>query len=134
MSVFGPHFEQVFNNHCPVNSTILDKITQHPVLPELDSPISFKEVDDAINKLKNGKALSINGIPPEVYKALHSQTRRKTHQYVAAFFKGHEDHDSWHKSQCEPVPKKGNLSNPNKRGGVMLMDVLSKMFLSVMNG
>jgi hypothetical protein len=56
ISVFGPHFERVFNNHCPVDLTILDKIAQCPVLPELDLPISFDKVDTAINKLKNGKA------------------------------------------------------------------------------
>ncbi len=56
ISVFGPHFERVFNNHRPVDLTILDVIAQCPVLPELDLPISFNKVDAAINKLKNGKS------------------------------------------------------------------------------
>jgi hypothetical protein len=38
-------------------------------------------------------------------------------------------------SQCVPaVPKSGNLSDPNKWCGVMLMDVCSKIFSSIMNG
>jgi hypothetical protein len=49
MSVFGPHFECMFNNHRPVDLTILDEIAQCPVLPELDLPIPFEEVDAAIN-------------------------------------------------------------------------------------
>ncbi len=53
MSVFGPHFERVFNNHRPVDLTILDKITQCPVLSELELPISFDKINAAINKLKN---------------------------------------------------------------------------------
>ena len=46
----------------------------------------------------------------------------------------HADYEGWHASQCVPVPKSGNLSDPNKWRGVMLMDVCSKIFSSVMNG
>ncbi len=134
MSVFGPHFERIFNNHRPVDLTILDKITQHPVLSKLDLPISLDEVNAAINKLKNGKSPGLNGIPPEAYKAMNSCTCRRIHRYVADFFKGDVDYPGWHQSQCVPVPKKGNLSDPNKWRGVMLMDVCSKIILSVMNG
>ncbi len=134
ISVFGPHFERIFNNHCPVDLTILGKTAQCPVLPELDLPISFDKVDAAINKLKNGKSPGLNGIPPEAYKAMNSRTRLRIHHYIVAFFKGDIDYPGWHQSQCVPVPKKGNLSNPNKWCGVMLMDVCSKIFSSVMNG
>ncbi len=96
MSVFGPHFNRVFNNHRPVNLTILDEISQQPVLPELDLPISFEEVDAAINKLKNGKSPGLNGIPPEAYEAMNSSTHCIIHQYVAAFFEGDADYVGWH--------------------------------------
>jgi hypothetical protein len=43
------------------------------------------------------------------------------------------DYKGWHRSQCIPVPKKGDLADPNKWRGVMLMDVCSKIFSSVMN-
>ena len=134
MAVFGPHFERVFNNHRPVDSTILDEIPQHPILHEIDSPITFDEVNTAINKLKNGKSPGLNGIPPEAYKAMNVVTRRRVHEYVTAFFEGDADYEGWHASQCVPVPKSGNLYDPNKWRGVMLMDVCSKIFSSVMNG
>ena len=57
MTVFGPHFDRVFNNHRPVDPTILDDIPQRPILHDIDSPITFAKVDAAINKLKNGKVL-----------------------------------------------------------------------------
>ena len=106
------------------------------MLPELDSPISFKEIDAVINKLTNGKAPGLNGIPPEAeaYKAMNSQTRCRTHRYVVAFFEGDADYTSWHQSQCIPVPQRGNLSDPNKWHWVMLMDVCSMIFSSVING
>jgi hypothetical protein len=134
MAIFGPHFERVFNNHHPVDPTVLDEIHQRPILHDIDSPITFAEINIAINKLKNGKSPGLNGIPPEAYKAMNVTTRRRIHQYVSAFFEGDADYEGWHTSQCVPVPKSGNLSDPNKWRGVMLMDVCSKIFSSVMNG
>ncbi len=57
MAVFSPQFERVFNNHRPVDLTILTDVPQRPTLHDLDLPITYKEVDAAINKLKNGKVL-----------------------------------------------------------------------------
>jgi hypothetical protein len=98
------------------------------------SPITFDEVNTAINKLKNGKSPGLNGIPPEAYKAMNITIRQQIHEYVAAFFEGDADYEGWHASQCVPVPKSGNLSDPNKWRGIMLMDVCSKIFSSVING
>jgi len=134
MEVFGPHFDSVFNNHRPVDFTILDAISQCPILTDIDSPITYEEVDAAINKLKHGKSPGLNGIPPEAYKAMNQEMRHRIHKIVSAFFDGEADYDEWHHSQCVPVPKTGNLSDPNKWRGVMLMDVCSKIFSSVMNG
>ena len=125
MTVFGPHFDRAVNNHRPVNPTILANITQQPILHDIDSPITFD---------KPGKAPGLNGIPPEAYKAMDTETRQLIHGYVAVFFKGEEDYEGRHASQCVPVPKSGNLSDPNKWCGVMLMDVCSKIFSSIMNG
>jgi hypothetical protein len=55
MAIFGPHFERVFNNHRPVDPTILDEIPQCPNLHEIDSPITFDEVNTAINKRRMAK-------------------------------------------------------------------------------
>jgi hypothetical protein len=64
MAVFGPQFERVFSNHRPVDLGILDLIPQQEQLMEIDCPITFSEVDKAINKLKPGKAPGLNGLPP----------------------------------------------------------------------
>ncbi len=74
MAVFGPHFDCVFNNYHPVDPTILTDIPQHPTLHDIDSPITFDEVDAAINKLKNGKSPGLNDIPPKAYKAMNTET------------------------------------------------------------
>jgi hypothetical protein len=58
--------------------------------------------------------------------------RCMVHHHVSDFFEGRVNHKGWHKSQCIPVPKKGNLSNPNKWQGIMLMKICSKVFSPVM--
>ncbi len=85
------------------------------------------------NKLNAGKAPGLNGILPEALKAMGVEMRQRIHRYVNDFFEGTIDHEGWHRSQCIPVPKKGDLSDPNKWQGALLMDVSSKVFTSVMN-
>ncbi len=108
-------------------------VPQRPTPYNIDSPITFEEVNAAINKLKNGKSPGLNGILPEAYKAMNGKMRQCVNQYVLDFFKGKENYMEWHQSQCVPVPKLGDLSDPNKWQGVMLMNVCSKVFSLVMN-
>ncbi len=129
MSVFGMHFHKVLNNHRPVDDSVLDLIKQKPCLTTIDAPITFREVKHAINKLKTGKAPGLNGIPPEALKDMPQWT---VHKHISNFFDGKTNHEEWHKSQCMPVPKKGNLSDPNKWQEIMLMDTCSKVFSLIM--
>jgi hypothetical protein len=132
MSVFGAHFHKVLNNHRPVDHTVLNLLDQKPHMTTLDNPITFAEVNHAINKLKKGKSPGLNGIPPEALKAMDTDSRRTIHRHVCDFFNGTIDHEGWHRSQCIPVPKRGDLSDPNKWRGIRLMDMCSKVFSSVM--
>jgi hypothetical protein len=58
--------------------------------------------------------------------------KRTVHKHISDFFEGKTDHEAWKRSQCVLVPKKGDLSDPNKWRGVMLMDMCSKVFSSIM--
>jgi hypothetical protein len=132
MSVFSMHFHKVLNTQRPVDDTVLDLIEQKPCLTNIDTPITFKEVRRAINKLKKWKAPRLNGLPPEALKAMVNTSKQIIHKHVSNFFDGTTDHEGWHRSQCVPVPKKGNLSDPNKWQGIMLIDICRKVFSSIM--
>jgi hypothetical protein len=133
MSVFGPHFTKVFNNHRPVDPTILQHIPQCHTLWELNDPNTWEEFCCAVCKLKNVKAAGLTGVPPEAFKAMSPANSQHVYEYVNQFFMRETDYEQWHRSQCVPVPKSGDLSDPNKWQGIMLMDVCSKIFSSVMN-
>ena len=134
MSVFAPHFHKVFNAQRTTDSSVLDNVPQRRTMWELNDPISWEEFSKAVRKLKNAKAPGLTGVPPEAFKAMSTANLRHVYKHVNDFFLGDMDHEQWHRSQCIPVPKSGDLSDPNKWRGVMLMDVCSKIFSSVMNG
>ena len=75
MSIFSMHF-----HNKPVDDLVLDLIVQKPCLTAIDTPITFREVKHAINKLKKGKAPGLNGIPPEALKAMDDTPRRTVHK------------------------------------------------------
>ena len=127
MSIFSMHF-----HNKPVDDLVLDLIVQKPCLTAIDTPITFREVKHAINKLKNGKSTWPQWYPSRSPQSNGWHTAKDSPQNVSDFFDGTADHKGWHKSQCVPVPKKGDLIDPNKWQGIMLMDMCSKIFALVM--
>mmetsp|Transcript_34316 Transcript_34316/g.77149 ORF Transcript_34316/g.77149 Transcript_34316/m.77149 type:complete len:167 (+) Transcript_34316:298-798(+) len=103
---------------------------------ELDDPLTRDEFglneQSTNSRLKAGKASGLNGVPPEAFKAMDEELRTLVFGYCVRFWDG-EDFRGWQISQCVPVPKSGDLSNPNKWRGVMLMDVIWKIFSSILN-
>ena len=75
----------------------------------------------------------MNGVHPEAFKAMDKQLRGIVFKFCRRFWLG-EDFKGWHMSRVISVPMVGDLSNPNKWRGVMLMDVCSKIFSSILNG
>eukprot|EP00978_Attheya_sp_CCMP212_P047038 scaffold421192_cov59-Attheya_sp.AAC.1 len=54
--VMGNHFSKVFNNHRPIDSTVIEEIKQREIRTELGDPPTVAEVANAIRKVANGKA------------------------------------------------------------------------------
>ena len=79
-------------------------------------------------QLRNGGAPGITVFPPEAFKYLEGENRKQVYMFVVDFWEGRADYDQWHKGLGVMVPKKGDLSNPNKWRGINLMDECSKMF------
>jgi hypothetical protein len=133
ISVMYPHFQRVLNNHRPTNFTILELVPQQGTMWELNDPITWDEFLKAVRKLKNEKVAGLTNVPPEAFKAMSNGNRAHVFNFINTFFKGSADYEEWHCSQCVPVPKSGDLADPNKWRGMTLMDVSSKIFSLVMN-
>ena len=63
---------------------------------------------------------------------MNSEMRKEVLRFVSDFFEGKADYEGWHKSRCVPVPKMGDLADPNKWRGIMLMEICSKVLSSIM--
>ena len=100
---------------------------------ELDNDLTVAEFDRAVAKLRCGGAPGITEVPPEAFKCLEGEHRKQVFQFVVDFWEGKADYAQWHQGLGVMVPKKGDLSDPNKCRGINLMDVCSKIFSCVMN-
>ena len=52
--------------------------------------------------------------------------------FILEFWEDRLDFVEWHEVQVVPVPKSGDLSDPNKWRGANLMDIGDKAFISMM--
>ena len=58
-----------------INQSVLNNVPQCPTLLNIDSPITFEELNAAIYELKNGKSPGLNNISLEAFKAMNGKMR-----------------------------------------------------------
>ena len=132
-SILGPHFKRVYTNHRKIDWTVLDNIQQRMTMVELDTKITLEELKKAVTKSAKGKSPVLNKVPPDAFKALSEKNLSLLLDFLNAFCNKETDFDEWHEGQVIPVPKSGDLSDPNKWCGVTLMDLGSKIFSSILS-
>ena len=99
---------------------------------KLDTLIPWEEVKQAVTKLSNGKSPGLNDIPPGAFKALDSQNLLTFLDFLNSYWLEEIDFGEWNEGQLVPVPKSGDLGDTNKWIGVTLMDMGSKIFISIL--
>ena len=72
-SVFGSHFQRVFNNHISIDWPVIEKIKKIDLTKELDHPISWNNIKKSTTKLAKYKSPGLNGVPPYAFKALDEE-------------------------------------------------------------
>ena len=100
---------------------------------ELDSDITELEVNKAINKLKQGKAMGVDEIPSEILllskeKILRYLTKLFNKMFQIGYFPVR-----WGVAIIVPLYKSGDKSQPGNYRGISLLSIPSKIFTSVIN-
>ena len=95
-SVFVPHFHRVFNNHIPIDWSVLHNIKQIEVMGELYQPISWDEINKSTTKLANDKVTELNSVPPNEFKALDGENLSWLLLFYNKFWHNQADLDKWH--------------------------------------
>eukprot|EP00957_Ditylum_brightwellii_P198035 15087766-Ditylum_brightwellii.AAC.1 len=115
--VFCEHFSKFFNNQNPLpcDHSALELIPPHDDFTHLAELPSLTEVRAALCRMVNGKAPRPSGITSN---ALKSMVGRRPHWMMKGLM---TMPTTW-----PPVPKKGDLSNPNKWHPVCLLETTYK--------
>ena len=148
--VFGDHFSKVFNIDRAFDATVLDKVVQRPMRPELDDVPAAGEVIAALKRLANNSAPGDSKVPSEYMKALvmsdaEAEMAEDDELAVAAAteaflvetvttFWGGEVPDEWLVGRLKALPKTSKISEMRDAGkwrGIVLQDVLCKLTSAV---
>ena len=100
----------------------------------LNMPISLDEIDDVLDKLKVGKASGSDGIGPDFYKVNCVMLREFLSVLFNKVYESNIYPKEWSKSLIVPLHKKGNSSNVQNYRGISLLNIISKIFSSILYG
>ena len=71
-------------------------------MKELDSEITWEELQQAIAKLKNGKAPGLNDVPPDAFKSLTKINLANLLEHLNLFWNKEADFEEWHEGRVVP--------------------------------
>ena len=99
----------------------------------LDSDISEKEIADAVQNTKNGKATGKNNIYNEFLKCSKNDIGKSlTHLFNTILSSGNYPEDRSF-GFMTPIHKKGNKTDPENYRGITVLSCLGKLFNSILN-
>jgi len=98
----------------------------------LDSEISKDEIIKAIKKLKSGKSTGNDNIIGEMVTACPLFFAPIFKKLFNTLFSNGTYPESWTECIIIPVPKSGDLTEPNNYRTMVLVSVLSKLFTSIL--
>ena len=82
LSRWSEHFQSLFSADRVVQDPGVLRIPQQPFKAEFDELSSVKEIIKAIEHLRSGKAVGVDGIPPEFWKEGEPVLRSKLHELL----------------------------------------------------
>ena len=77
-----------------------------PELPVATGPISMDELLRALRKLKNGRAIGVDGLPAEFWKTVCDADSDVVHwllDFFSLVWEGKTVPDEWHESRVAPI-------------------------------
>eukprot|EP00559_Dactyliosolen_fragilissimus_P001762 CAMPEP_0184862080 /NCGR_PEP_ID=MMETSP0580-20130426/6610_1 /TAXON_ID=1118495 /ORGANISM="Dactyliosolen fragilissimus" /LENGTH=561 /DNA_ID=CAMNT_0027359803 /DNA_START=327 /DNA_END=2009 /DNA_ORIENTATION=+ len=134
----------------PCDDSVLSLIQNRPTMLHLNAEPSVDEIKEAIKHMRFRKAAGPSGLTPDTIKYVSQNTQQLDpelipqdsqlsnefinilHKIFSDFWHGRINSiESWQHGTLCPVPKKGNLSNPNKWRPVCLLECPYKILASI---
>ncbi|OMJ24705.1 RNA-directed DNA polymerase from mobile element jockey, partial [Smittium culicis] len=138
--VWATHFEELAKDSTG-NSRSADKWenigTIPAVFPECDAPLSWAEICDALKTTPNNKSPGSDGIPSEVWKLVQNEKEptspfaKVTSRIINGIWDSENMPKQMDPSVVVPIPKKGDMRDPNNYRGISLIPTLAKVISKI---
>jgi hypothetical protein len=135
-NVMFKHFKQVTNRQelSSYDPSILDKIPTRPTQSAMTTAPTTKEIQHVLRKMQYEKSPGTNGIPTEAFKCLTGTNYQFFEDTIILFWKNDQFQPIiFQQIKLSVLPKKGDLSGPNKWRGIALGDIAAKCISSIID-
>ena len=122
------HFSSLFNKFPRCESIHFP--LQNPV-PNLDNPISLRELESVIKLLKRNKAPGPDGLGNDFYKSMNTHNRECLLSLFNHILSTSSCPLSWGEINITLIHKKGSTSDPSNYRGISLMNSITKLFTAI---
>ena len=126
------HFKEVLNQPTPSRVFDFEHETMQPELLVSTDDISENEVEDAVKRLKNGKAAGDDHIAAELLKHGGRIVIQELTKLLNQCWREQKVPHDWRNGVIVKLPKKGSLSECNNWRGVTLLSIPGKVLSSVL--
>ena len=99
---------------------------------ELNGLITWQESVEAAQDLTTVKSPGLNGISLEAHENLDKINLIFLFEFATNFWNDGCDFEEWHEGQLAPLPKSEDSSDLRKWRGINLMDMVDKIFSSML--
>lgn len=133
-TVFCNHFKMLYGRSATYDRTVLDMLSQNPLVDGCDHTPTNEEIRLATLKLKN-KAPGESGICPQAWKSLLEcdETFGMLKGVVVQLWVTEVVPEEWKIGRLNVIPKKGDLSWPKNYRGIMLLEVAYKIIAIILH-
>ena len=128
------HYSNLLNIVSEIDMTELEQARQRPPRTEMADPPSSEEMENAISKLRTGKAAGKSGILPEMVKAACGNADFFNHllELATIVWNGQQVPQDWVDAVLIPISKKGDLCNCGNWRGIALLDDVGKVVATIL--
>jgi len=119
-----------------LSTTLTDKITQglkHRSFNELDFSFTLQEIQTAIQKLKNNKAVGLDLISNEMLKCLNEDSLLCLKNMLNKIYTSNDYPQSWCRGYIVNIHKKGSHFDPQNYRNITITSSLGKLFNLILN-
>lgn len=132
---WAEHFNEVLNPGSQgADLNYINSLDALPISSDLETPPSYEEFHNALNRLKNGKSPGYDSLPSEVYKYGGKNIKTRLFELVLQIWDAEIVPQDWKDALISKLYKgKGDLSDCSCYRGIALLSAAGKVLAHVIN-